>query len=225
MPNGDDSDRVPFRLNSSKRPRISLPGLDPLNRTSPLEPMNAVEPETRPDEAHRTRVHSRIRRAKRFLRPLPRRTNLHRWPIIKWFAKAARKTPHLWKFGEREVRMAVYLGSIIAFLPIFGAQFAVAFLAALALRANLLVIMSVQMVTNPITFAPIYLLTKMFGAWLVDVWGLPSLHSGISKGAYEMIIGGLVVGIIFGFILDLAFRLFVFRRLNKSVDVKRMLES
>ncbi|MDQ8186065.1 DUF2062 domain-containing protein [Pelagicoccus sp. SDUM812002] len=187
--------------------------------------MNTVETETHHDEEHRSRVHSRIRRTKRFLRPLPRRANLHRWPIIKWFAKAARKTPHLWRFGEREVRMAVYVGSIIAFLPIFGAQFAVAFLLALAVRANLLVIMSVQLVTNPITFAPIYLLTKMFGAWLVDLWGLPSLHSGISKGAYEMIIGGLVVGILFGFILDLVFRFFVFRHLNKSVNVKRMLKS
>lgn len=187
--------------------------------------MKTIEPEERQDEEIRSRVHSRIRRTKKFLRPLPRRANLHRWPIIKWFAKAARKTPHLWKFSEREVRTAIYLGSIIAFLPIFGAQFAVAFLVALAFRANLLVIMSVQLVTNPITFAPIYMLTKMFGAWLVDLWGLPSLHSGITKGAYEMIIGGLVVGVLFGFIADLIFRLFIFRRLNKSVNVKQMLKS
>ncbi len=196
-----------------------------LSSTTTAYMMDTVETESRKDEEHRSRLHTRIRRTKKFLRPLPRRANLHRWPIIKWFANAARKTPHLWKFGEREVRTAIYVGSIIAFLPIFGAQFAVAFLVALALRANLLVIMSVQLVTNPITFAPIYILTKMFGAWLVDLWGLPSLHSGISKGAYEMIIGGLVVGIIFGFIVDLIFRLFVFRRLNKSVNVKRMLKS
>lgn len=187
--------------------------------------IKTVESETPHDKEQRSLVHSRIRRTKRFLRPLPRRANLHRWPVIKWFAKAARKTPHLWKFGEREVRTAIYLGSIIAFLPIFGAQFAVAFLVALALRANLLVIMSIQLVTNPITFAPIYILTKLFGAWLVDLWGLPNLHSGISKGAYEMIIGGLVIGILFGFILDLLSRFFVFRRLNKSVNVKRMLKS
>lgn len=187
--------------------------------------MKTVENDAQRKDKLRSRMHDRIRRAKRLLRPLPRRSNLHRWPIIKWFAKAARKSPYIWKFGEREVRMAIYLGSIITFLPIFGAQFAVAFLVALAVRANLLVIMSIQLVTNPVTFAPIYILTKMLGSWLVDLWGLPALHSGISKGAYELIIGGLVAGILFGFILDLIFRFFIFRRLNKSVNVKRMLKS
>ncbi len=121
--------------------------------------------------------------------------------------------------------MAIYMGSIIAFLPIFGAQFVAAFFVALALRANLLVIMAVQLVTNIFTAIPIYTFTAWTGGWLVDLWGLPSLHSGISKAAYNMVIGGIIVGIFFGFIVDLVFRFFIFKRLSKSVDVKRMLKS
>ncbi|EDY85065.1 hypothetical protein VDG1235_4699 [Verrucomicrobiia bacterium DG1235] len=145
--------------------------------------------------------------------------------MLKWFAKAARKTPHLWKFGEREVRMAIYLGSIIAFLPIFGAQFVVAFFVALAVRANLLAIMSVQLVTNIFTAIPIYAFTAHVGNWLVDLWGLPSMHAGIMRVTYNAVIGGIVVGLLFGFVVDLIFRFFIFRRLNKSVNVKRMLKS
>lgn len=184
-----------------------------------------VESENGQDLEHRSRIHSRIRRTKQILRPLPRRSNLHRWPVIKWFAKAARKSPYLWRFGEREIRMAIYMGSIIAFLPIFGAQFVIAFFVAIALRANLLVIMSIQMVTNIVTAAPIYLFTAKLGAWLVDLWGLPSLHTGVVSATYNLVIGGFVVGLVFGFIADMIFRFVIFRRLNKSVNVKQMLKS
>lgn len=184
-----------------------------------------VEIKETQDPELRSRTHSRIRRTKQILRPLPRRTNLHRWPVIKWFAKAARKSPYLWKFGEREIRMAIYMGSVIAFLPIFGAQFVLAFFIALALRANLLVIMSIQMVTNIVTAAPIYLFTAKFGAWLVEHCGLPSLHTGVVSATYNLVIGGIVSGLIFGFIADMIFRFVIFRRLNKSVNVKQMLKS
>ena len=33
----------------------------------------------------------RIRRLKRWLRPLPRRANVRRYPVLNWFAIAARK--------------------------------------------------------------------------------------------------------------------------------------
>lgn len=187
--------------------------------------MKTVESEARREEELRSRVHSRIRRAKQLLRPLPRRATLHRWPVLKWFAKAARKSPYLWRFGEREVRVAIYVGSIIAFLPIFGAQFIIAFLVALAVRANLLVIMVMQLVTNPVTAVPIYLFTTKLGDWLINLWGLPELDAGIVRVTYNATIGGIVVGLLFGFVADLIFRFFIFRRMNRTVNVKRMLKS
>lgn len=187
--------------------------------------MKTAEPNDRQHQRQREKTRSRIRLAKQILRPLPRRATLHRWPVLKWFAKAARKSPYLWRFGEKEVRMAIYLGSMIAFLPIFGAQFLAAFFVALAVRANLLIIMAVQLVTNPFTFVPIYIFTARTGRWVVEACGLPSMHPGIVKGTYHWVVGGIVVGLLFGFVLDMLFRLFVSRRLKKGVDVNRMLKS
>lgn len=189
--------------------------------------MRIAEPEEKQEleQAHRARLHSRIRRAKQFLRPLPRRTNLHRWPVLKRFAKAARKSPYLWRFGEREVRMALYLGSVIAFLPIFGAQFLVGFFAAIAARANLLVIMAVQLVTNFFTAVPIYWFTTKTGAWIVEICHLPSLHPGIMRGTYNAVLGGIAVGLLFGLATDLVFRLILWRRQKRGSDIKRMLKT
>jgi len=177
----------------------------------------------RPRAARNTLGHGgiSISRAKKLLRPLPRRATLHRWPIIKRFAAAARKSPGIWRFGEREIRVAIYMGSIIAFLPIFGAQFIIAFFVALALRANLIVIMTIQLVTNIVTAAPIYIFTAKLGSWLVSPWNLPSMHPGL-EGAKHLIIGGFAAGLLFGFIADLLFRFLVFRRAKKAASHKQM---
>ncbi len=185
-----------------------------------------IEPDNQQDHQHRAELHSRIRRAKQILRPLPRRTNLHRWPILKWFAATARKRPYLWSFRVREVSMAIYLGSVIAFLPIYGFQLGVAFAIALLVRANLPVIIGMQLITNPVTAPFIYLvLTRLVGHELIDFWGLPGFDTGVSRHAYEMTIGGIVVGLFVGLILDLIYRLAFAKRLNKKLDVKRMLKS
>jgi uncharacterized protein (DUF2062 family) len=98
----------------------------------------------------------RIRRLKKFLRPLPRRTNIHRYPFLKWFAETARKRAYLWSLRTTNVYPALYAGSLISFLPIMGIQVPVAFLSALIFRANLPVIVALQFITNPVTFIPIY---------------------------------------------------------------------
>ena len=187
--------------------------------------MMTIQPENPHDKELRARLHSRIRRTKQFLRPLPRRANLHRWPIIKWFATAARRRPFLWKFGVREVSVAIYLGSIIAFLPIIGFQFIAAFFIALAARTNLLVIMSVQLVTNFATAIPIYLFTTRVGKLFVELAHLPAPPHGIVRGTYNATVGGLIVGLLFGLAIDVIFRLTLARRLNKQVNVKRMLKT
>lgn len=187
--------------------------------------MQMIEHENPLDKDHRARLHSRIRRTKQFLRPLPRRATLHRWPVIKWFAKAARQRPYLWKFGVREVSVAIYLGSLIAFLPILGFQFLIAFFVALAARTNLLTIMGVQMVTNLVTAPFVYGFTAYVGRHLMNFFGQPPAELGVIKVAYHLAIGGVIVGLLFGFVLDMIFRLTVARRLNRRVDVKRMLKS
>ncbi|WP_309399736.1 DUF2062 domain-containing protein [Cerasicoccus maritimus] len=109
------------------------------------------------DEKHRHEYFKRIRRAKRWLRPLPRRATLHRYPVLGWFAGAARKRSYLWSFRREDVVPAIYIGCILSLLPIYGIQVATGFLLAIVFRCNLMVMVATQFITNPITAGPLYL--------------------------------------------------------------------
>jgi uncharacterized protein (DUF2062 family) len=98
----------------------------------------------------------RIRRVKRWLRPLPRRTNIHRYPVLNRFAASARKRIHLWSFRVENVVPALYAGCILTLLPLYGIQIPIAFVLALLLRANLPILVGLQVVSNPFTVLPIW---------------------------------------------------------------------
>ena len=53
---------------------------------------------------------ARRRRLRRWLKPLPRRANVDRYPVVRWFAAAARARPWLWSFRRREVLVSLYAG-------------------------------------------------------------------------------------------------------------------
>lgn len=84
-------------------------------------------------------------------------------PVLRWFADKARKHRYFWSFRKREVSLALYLGFVIAFLPIVGIQFILAFASAWVLRANLPVMMGTQLVTNLATMWAIYPALALFG--------------------------------------------------------------
>ncbi len=185
-------------------------------------PMNLLEADPPIDRASRARRHDRIRRAKQFLRPLPRKATLHRWPILNRFAKTARKRPYLWSFREREVSVALYLGFVIAFLPLVGIQFLLALAAAWTLRANLPVIIGAQLTTNVLTMGPIYFVLNRFGSELIGLFGLTPVEATWSHSVYASVLGGLVAGVGIAFILDLVYR-FVFAQAKKRpINLKRM---
>jgi hypothetical protein len=79
---------------------------------------------TPPDELHRhhARWLQRRGRLRRLLRPLPRRANLTRYPVLKWFAVHARRAAFLWSFKRANVIPSLYVGSVLAFLPVYGLQ-------------------------------------------------------------------------------------------------------
>jgi len=188
--------------------------------------MKLADHDSRHDSACREERHGRIRRVKQFLRPLPRKATLHRWPILKWFAKTARKRPYLWSFRPRDVSLSIYFGCIIAFLPVMGFQFAIALAVALLLRANLPIIMGLQLITNLVTMVPIYAVTGLVGRTLIDLWGMKEVNSSFGKITYDLTIGGIFVGLLVGLILDLIYRLVVGRADRaKRVNVKRMLKN
>lgn len=187
--------------------------------------MRAVNPTGSEDKRQRAQLHSRIRRAKQILRPLPRRATLHRYPFIKWFAQTARRKPFLWSFRIPQISPALYIGCVLAFLPAYGVQLPLAFLAALMFRTNLLVIVALQFITNPLTIVPVYWFTLTVGRRLVEWWHLGEFDSMIGAKAYPLVIGGIFVGLCVAVILDLCYRFAASRRSRRRLDVKRLLES
>ena len=175
----------------------------------------------------------RIRRVKRLLRPLPRRSNVHRYPILKLFAGAAKKRLYLWSFRIVNVVPAIYAGAILTFLPLYGIQLPLALLLAVLCKANLPIIVALQMFSNPLTVLPIWFTCYQIGQLFLGVIGIhvrsmnrgevQSILDRVSEGNWgerlESLaavfsvtsLGGLILGTIFGLIGSAVYK-FVARR-------------
>lgn len=149
----------------------------------------------------------RRRRLRRLLRPLPRRANLSRYPVLKWFSKYAAKASFLWSFKRSNILPALYVGSVLAFLPLYGVQALLAFGAALLFRANLTVMVGLQFITNPFTIAPIYAFTGWLGVKLMHLVGVGEHLEPALRFAQGLFVGGVVVGLATALLADLAWRL------------------
>lgn len=184
--------------------------------------MNVAEPESIYEQEARAQKWVRIRRAKQLLRPLPRKATLHRWPVLKWFAVTARKRPYLWSFRIREVSLALYLGFVIAFLPIVGLQFVLAFASAWVLRANLPVIMGTQLVTNLATMWAIYPALALLGDRVIQTLRLDVTESQIGYTAVSLVTGGIIAGLAIAFLLDMAYRFAFVQAKKRPIHLRRM---
>jgi uncharacterized protein (DUF2062 family) len=96
---------------------------------------------------------------------LPTRERLLR---SRWLRPIARHldNDHLWRVDRHSVARAVAIGLFFGLLlPV--AQFLFAVIAAIALRAHVAIAAAFTLVTNPLTFAPIYWLAYRIGTWLM----------------------------------------------------------
>lgn len=98
---------------------------------------------------------------------------MHKYPVLKWFSETARKRSYLWSMKRTDVVVAIYAGCIISMLPIYGIQVGLAFLFALLLRCNLMVIVAMQFITNPFTAGPIYFVACYIGLYFFWFFGAP----------------------------------------------------
>lgn len=199
---------------------------------------------------HRKEHFARIRRTKLFLRFMPRRAVFHKYPFIGRFADAARQRSYLWSFKTPEVRPALYIGSILAFMPALGVQLPFAFVLALLLRLNVMVLGGLQFITNPLTAIGIYTATYQLGKTVIDASGFgrsievidspagytapaelplsaPSNRTTpgaplardeeepptqirwtrlLGTGINALIIGGAIIGVVVGGVLDIVWR-------------------
>ncbi len=106
------------------------------------------------------------------MRHLPRRSNVHRYPVLKWFAHTARKRDFLWSFRTQHVIPAIYTGCIIAFMPLMGIQIVLAFLFALLVRGNLPILVGLQFISLPVTVPIIYYTDYQVGKLFLGLFGI-----------------------------------------------------
>lgn len=104
---------------------------------------------------------------------LPTRQALedNRWlkPLARWLGH-----PALWRWSRRGVALGVALGVFFG-LIIPLAQIPAAAVAAIVLRANLPVAAASTLITNPVTFGPIYYAAWRLGAWITGEEHLPHI--------------------------------------------------
>lgn len=150
---------------------------------------------------------ARRRRLRKWLRPLPRRANVSKYPIIKWFADAARRRPYLWSFKRPHVMASLYAGSVLALLPVYGLQVAIGLALAIVVRGNLTVMIALQMITNPLTLGPIYLATHALGEKIIGWTGYGAGASDVGTHINALVVGGIVAGLGLALVLDLSWRL------------------
>ncbi|MGC6423763.1 MAG: DUF2062 domain-containing protein [Lentimonas sp.] len=178
-------------------------------------------------EFHKTKFR-RIRRVKWWLRPLPRRATIHRYPVLRLFAKTARKRIFLWSFRVENAVPAIYAGCILTLMPLYGIQIPAAFLLALLLRANLPILAGLQIVSNPFTVFPIWFAAYQIGRHTLSVVGIEALpfsrtelqlmldnfthgHWGENLQTIAIVfgvtnLGSIIMGVFFGLIASFIYR-------------------
>ena len=189
------------------------------------------------DQSEKEARFRRIRRLKKWMRPLPRRSNIHRYPVLKWFAKTAYDRSYLWSFKGNAMVQALFWGIWIAMLPIVGIQMIVVFFLALIVRANLPLIVALQWISNPLTMAPIYFADYEIGLLILELFGVDYGRNKLLTAEFDwsgmefadlwelvdtfppMMAGGSVVGISLGVLAVFLYK--AMAKLYKSPTTKR----
>lgn len=111
----------------------------------------------------------------------------NRW--IGWIGPALHH-PRLWHLNRKGVALGVAIGIFFGFLiPL--AQIPIAALAAVWLRGNIIAAVSATLITNPLTFAPIYVLANKIGSFVLDdrVSTDDNLLAGVAYQASDLVVG------------------------------------
>jgi glycerate kinase len=178
--------------------------------------MSRAEGPVNVDQSEQEAKFRRIRRLKKWMRPLPRRSNVHRYPVLKWFSKTAYDRSYLWSFKGSAVVPTLFWGIWIAMLPIVGIQMLVAFFVALLVRGNLPLIVALQWISNPFTVPPIYFADYEIGLLILELFGINYVRNKLLTAEFDwssleiddlwelidtfppMFVGGSIVGISLG---------------------------
>jgi uncharacterized protein (DUF2062 family) len=101
----------------------------------------------------------------RFRRYLPDPQTLREHRSLRWMGPALHH-PRLWHVNRRGIALGLAIGVFFGLLiPVVQIFFAAT--AALLLRANIPAAVGSTLITNPITFAPVYYAAYHLGAWML----------------------------------------------------------
>ena len=152
-------------------------------------------------EKRRLRIR-KLLRLRWLLRWMPSKRSLGKITVLKQFGAHLQRRKYLWSFKENRVAPAIFLGSVIAFLPIFGVQLLTVVAFAALLKVNLPVIAGLQFVSNPLTLVPIYLANYKVGSWILQGIGFAEKGAeNIVHGVNSTMVGGAVLGTVFGLLM------------------------
>lgn len=98
-------------------------------------------------------------------RYLPDNESLKRHPGLR-VLKRFLDDPNLWHLNRRSVSKAFAIGLFSAWVPSLGQTFMAAG-GAIWFRANLPVSVALVLITNPLTFAPMFYFAYLVGAWVL----------------------------------------------------------
>lgn len=100
-----------------------------------------------------------------FMRRLPDRDSIEGHRLLAWLGPRL-KHPRLWHMNRRGIALGLAIGVFLGLIvPV--AQIPLSVIAAVWLRANVPTAVASTLVTNPLTFAPIYWLAYQVGAFLL----------------------------------------------------------
>lgn len=117
-------------------------------------------------------------RVRRYL-PDPHTLRQHR--ALRWMAPWLQH-PRLWHVNRRGIAMGFAIGVFFGLLiPV--AQIFFAAMAALLLRANIPAAVGSTLITNPITFAPVYYAAYHLGAWMLGQAEVPVADVNLERVA------------------------------------------
>jgi len=107
----------------------------------------------------------------RFRRYLPDPHALREYRALRWMGPMLHD-PRLWHVNRRGVALGLAIGVFFGLLiPV--AQILFAATAALLLRANIPAAVGSTLITNPITFAPVYYAAYHLGVWMLGYADVP----------------------------------------------------
>lgn len=102
-----------------------------------------------------------------FKRYMPDPTSIREHKSLRFFGRLLHD-PNLWHLNRHSVARAMGVGLFAALIPM-PMQMLLAASLAIPLRGNLPIAVSLVWLTNPLTMPPVFFVTYMTGAWLMQV--------------------------------------------------------